>query len=73
MRRKIKEVLQSVLDIDNVPEDISQDICPEWDSMHQLQLVVELEIEFGVSFEPDDIVNMKSLNLIEETLRRLLD
>jgi acyl carrier protein len=73
MQGRIKEILKSVLDVDNVPDEISQDTCPEWDSMHQLQLVVELEMEFGVSFEPDDIVNMKSLNLIEETLERLID
>jgi acyl carrier protein len=72
MREQIIKVLKSVLDIDNVSEDISQNTCPEWDSMHHLQLVVELEMEFGVSLEPDDIVNMKSLDLIEDTLKRLL-
>jgi acyl carrier protein len=73
MRERIIKVLKSVLGIKNIPDDISQNTCVEWDSMHHLQLVVELEIELGDSIEPDDIVDMKSLDLIEEIIKKLLD
>jgi len=65
MRERIKQVIKDTLDLDNVPEDISQKNCVKWDSMHHLQLVVALETEFDISFEPEDIGSMKSLDEIE--------
>jgi acyl carrier protein len=65
MRERIKQVIKDTLDLDGVPDDISQKTCVEWDSMHHLQLVVALETEFDISFEPEDIGSMKSLDEIE--------
>jgi acyl carrier protein len=72
MRERIKQVIKETLDLDNVPDDISQKTCVEWDSMHHLQLVVALEAEFDISFEPEDIGSMKSLVEIEEKVKSLI-
>jgi len=72
MRERIKQVFEVILDLNNVPDDISQDTCVEWDSMHHLQLVVALESEFNISFEPEDIGSMKSLKKIEEKINSLI-
>jgi acyl carrier protein len=72
MREKIKEVLKKTFDFDEINENISPQTCEEWDSMHHLQLVVELESEFEVLFKPEDIMDMKSLDKIEEKLKALL-
>jgi acyl carrier protein len=72
MREKIKTVLKKTFDLDEIDEDISQQTCEEWDSMHHLQLIIELETEFEVSFEPEDIADMKSLDKIEKKLIDLL-
>ena len=72
MRERLKQVIKDTLVLDNVPDDISQKTCAEWDSMHHLQLVVALETEFDISFEPEDIGSMKSLNEIEEKIKSLL-
>ena len=61
MRERIKEVLKRVFELDEVSDDISQSNFVKWDSLNHLNLVVELEDEFGVSFEPEDIAEMKSL------------
>jgi acyl carrier protein len=72
MRKRIKQVIKETLNLKNVPDNISQKKYTEWDSMHHLQLVVALETEFDISFEPEDIGSMKSLDEIEEKVKFLL-
>ena len=72
MRDKIKEVLKRVFELDEVHDNISQTTCVRWDSLNHLNLIVELEDEFNVSFEPGDIAEMKSLDIIEAKLNRLV-
>ena len=67
MEEKILEILKNVLETD-VDKNCSQENCDAWDSMKQLDLVVELESEFDISLEPEEIGEMKSfqdvLNLV---------
>lgn len=72
MKERIKKVLKRVFELDEAEDDISQLTCAKWDSLNHLNLVVELEDEFGVSFEPEDIAEMKSLEAIEVKLKELL-
>jgi len=56
-------------DILAVPRDqITLDASPEtigtWDSLQHLNLVLGLEQSFGVSFEPEEIDQMKSVRQI---------
>jgi acyl carrier protein len=71
MREKIKDILKNILELDNVPEDITQETCSNWDSLHHLHLIIGLETEFNVSFEPEDIACLKSLNEIEDKIKDL--
>ena len=59
MEDKILDILRKVLELD-VDANCSQDNCDTWDSMKQLDLVVELESEFDISLEPEEIGEMKS-------------
>jgi len=43
-----------------------------WDSMHQLHLIVALEAEFGVSFDPELAIELTSVGAIEDALRALV-
>lgn len=72
MKERIKGVLKRVFEMEEVKDDLSQTTCMQWDSLSHLNLVVELEDEFGVSFEPEDIAEMKSLEAIEMKLKALL-
>lgn len=65
MEDNIIEILKNVLETENVNSDSNQDNTENWDSLHQLNLVVELEVAFGVSLEPEDIAEMKSVKAIE--------
>jgi acyl carrier protein len=60
MEEKVLEILKDLFELETVDETCSQETCEKWDSMAHLNLVVELESEFGISFEPEEIGEMQS-------------
>jgi len=69
MEEKVLEILKNLFELDTVDETCSQTTCEKWDSMGQLNLVVELESEFDVTLEPEEIGEMKSFNDIVKLLK----
>ena len=69
MEEKVLETLKNLFELDNVDETCSQTTCEKWDSMGQLNLVVELESEFDVTLEPEEIGEMKSYSDIIRILK----
>ena len=69
MEEKVLEILKNLFDLDAVDETCSQETCGKWDSMGQLNLVVELESEFDVTLEPEEIGEMKCFRDIIRILR----
>jgi acyl carrier protein len=67
MRDRIKKVVSQVLKT-AINDNTSQDSCAAWDSLHHLNLIIELEIEFDISFEPEEIACMKSIDAIEKII-----
>ena len=74
MKNDIKKVMASVFLVDEnaISDDISQSNFEKWESLQHLILIVDIESEFGVSFEPEEIVEMTSLELIEKYLDKKL-
>ena len=62
MEDKILEIMREVFDVEDIDKTVSQKNCEKWDSMAQLNLVVELESEFDISFEPEEIGSMISFD-----------
>ena len=60
MEQQLLDVLRRVFKDPSLDENCSQKNCAAWDSMNHLNLVVELEMEFGVSFEPEEIAVMRT-------------
>lgn len=60
MIEKVKSIMANVFrtDIENITTDLKQEEVNFWDSLRHLNLVVELEEKFSVSFEPDEIAEM---------------
>jgi len=54
------------------PAKITESTTPEqienWDSVQHLNLVLALETQFGVEFEPEEIEQMKSIGTIVSLL-----
>lgn len=69
MEEKVLEILKNLFELDTVDETCSQTTCEKWDSMGQLNLVVELESEFDVTLEPEEIGEMKSYSDIIRILK----
>jgi len=69
MEEKVLEIVKNLFELDTVDETCSQTTCEKWDSMGQLNLVVELESEFDVTLEPEEIGEMKSFNDIIRILK----
>lgn len=70
MKNEIKKVMASVFLVDEneISDDISQSNFEKWESLQHLMLIVDIESKFGVSFEPEEIVEMTSLELIKKYL-----
>ena len=71
MEEKIVEILRQVMEDQSVNADSSQANCEKWDSMAQLNIVVELEDAFGVNLEPEQIEGMKSVSDIVKVISSL--
>lgn len=69
MEERVLEILKNLFELDAVDETCSQTTCEKWDSMGQLNLVVELESEFDVTLEPEEIGEMKSFGDIIRILK----
>ena len=69
MEEKVLEILKNVFELETVDTTCSQQTCEKWDSMGQLNLVVELESEFDVTLEPEEIGEMKCFDDIIRILK----
>ena len=64
MEEKILAIMKEVFGIEDLDKTCSQKTCEKWDSMAQLNLVLELEDEFGISLEPEEIGEMTSFETV---------
>ena len=69
MEEKVLEILKNVFELDAVDRTCSQTTCEKWDSMGQLNLVVELESEFDITLEPEEIGEMKCFDDVVKILK----
>lgn len=70
MELKVIELLKRVFEGSDISVESSQETVAEWDSMHQLSIAFEIESEFGVSLEPEEIALMKSVKDIVALLEK---
>lgn len=70
MEEKVLDIVRNVLEDDSVDINTSQTNNAKWDSMAQLNIMVELESEFGLSLEPEEISSIKSVKDIIEIVNR---
>ena len=69
MEERVLSVLRTVFKDDTIDANCSQKNCATWDSMNHLNLVVELEIEFGVSLEPEEIASMVDFSEVVRVIK----
>jgi acyl carrier protein len=69
---KLHESFSRALGIprERVTDDLAYNTIKEWDSVGHMALVVELEGEFEVMFDTDDILGMSTVGKAREILTR---
>ena len=72
MKDKVIKIMKDVLETEDISLNTSQDNCENWNSLRHLNLVSELEDEFGVEFETEEIAEMHSVNSIIEIVKKRL-
>jgi len=70
---KLRECFSRSLGIprERITDDLAYNSIKEWDSVAHMALVVELESEFDVMFDTDDILGMSTVGKAREILTRL--
>ena len=56
---------------ERVTDDLAYNSIKEWDSVGHMALVVELESEFDIMLDTDDILGMSTVSKAREILTRL--
>jgi len=65
---KLLKIVEKILKV-SVTQDTSIANCEKWDSLNHLNLIIALEDAYNVSFEPEEIAEMKSIIEIEKKLK----
>jgi acyl carrier protein len=69
---KVRRIAADVLQVDakSVTAESSPQSVESWDSVQHLNLVLAIEEQFGMQFEPDEMDSMKSVGAIAELVAR---
>lgn len=54
--------------IDNADKNSSTKNCESWDSLNHLNLVIELETEFDIELEPEEIGTMHDFESVKKVI-----
>ena len=74
MEDKIKEILATVLEIDqsDVNNETNPDTVSSWDSLRHMKLVFSIEDEYDVQFSDDQIIQLTDVGKIINCLKELI-
>ena len=56
--------------VEDLNDDYGKETVEEWDSVHQLGLIAELEEAFDIMFDPEDIMEMTSYTKGKELMAK---
>jgi acyl carrier protein len=71
MRDRVRQAMANVWNVpaDEIPDDADTTSLASWDSLRHLELMLELEMIFGVQIPADEVPELTSIGAIEEALR----
>jgi acyl carrier protein len=71
MRDRVRQTIATVWSVpeDEIPEDADAMSLAGWDSLRHLELMLELEMSFGVRIPAEEVPELTSIGAIEEALR----
>ncbi len=68
---RVRRVASELFDVplSGIAAESTPATLENWDSVQQLNLVLALEEEFGVRFEPEDMEKMQSIGQVADAVR----
>ena len=66
IKNRIIAIMKSSFSDNKIDEKSNSDNTENWDSINFLLLIVKLETEFNIKFQPDEIENMTDYSKIEQ-------
>ena len=72
MKEEIVKIIADILEVDvcDIEMDTAVGDLPEWDSMHHLQIIAELEKVYNIKFTASDLAELEDvsdlISLVEE-------
>lgn len=63
IEEKVKNIIAEAIDVEvnKLDEDTAIGDLPNWDSLGQLVIINSLEKEFGIKFDPEDIMDLEDV------------
>lgn len=74
MQEKIVNIIAKILEVNKneIALDLAIGELPEWDSLHHLQIITELENEFSCKLSQEDLMDLEDvsdlISLIKEKI-----
>jgi acyl carrier protein len=70
MRERLRELAGDAFGVAvaEVPDDASPEVLPQWDSLNHIELMLALELEYGVQISSEVLPELLSLDAIEDYL-----
>ena len=56
--------------VEDLNDNYGKDTVEEWDSVHQLSLIAQMEDAFDIMFDPEDIMDMTSYAKGKDILKK---
>lgn len=69
---KLKQLFAETLDIDEslVVDDLTYNTIPEWDSIAHMALIAEIDDQFDIMLDTDDVLDLSSFAKAKEILAK---
>lgn len=69
LEENVLDIMRRVFEMDGVNTDASQKNCERWDSLHHLMLASELEDNFDIELEPEEIAEMTDFTRVVDMVK----
>lgn len=61
---KVRQIMSRILEVNEseIMEDSAIGDFPSWDSLHHLEMIAEIENNFGIHFTPDVLIDLEDFS-----------
>lgn len=70
MKERLEAIFKRMFNVEEIDDDTSPENTEGWDSFTHIELVLEIETEFGVSISTAEAVELTSVGTIMSFLRQ---